>query len=388
MLFENLSIPGILGPHDICTAGNTISRVEPTGAISKKSEDSRLEFKEAMVFPGLINSHDHLDFNLFPQLGRKIFCNYREWGLELQQNFKSEIQQIRQIPQALRTCWGIYKNLINGFTTVVNHGDPLVISDSPILVVQENNILHSVGFERNWIWKLNNPFAQKLPYVVHVGEGTDKKSEKEIDKLITWNLFKRKLVGIHGVAMTASQAEKFEALVWCPASNLFMLNKTANIPVISKWTRILFGTDSTLTAGWNAWDHFRRARLATQILDQELFDTLTINAANVWNLPGSGTLLPGMKADLVIARTNAKPSWDSFFALNPKDIMLVMQEGKVRLYDRDLEADMKSNSKLHSDKFSEIRVGNSAKLVSGNLPGLLSKIRTYNPAIEAFWESN
>jgi hypothetical protein len=292
-----------------------------------------------------------------------------------------------QIPQPLRTTWGIYKNLINGFTTVVNHGDPLVVSTPPIHVIQENNILHSVGFEKNWIWKLNNPWARKLPFVVHVGEGTDKKAKKEIDQLIRWNLFKRKLVGVHGVAMTAKQAERFEALIWCPESNYFMLGKTTDIPAIRKATQILFGTDSALTAGWNAWDHFRRARLISQVEDQELFEMLTTNAARCWNLPLSGSLHPGMKAELVFARINGSPSWDTFFAINPADILFILQEGKIRLFDQELEPAIQRNFKIPVDNFSKIRIGKSEKFVFGNLPGLLSKIRNYYPKFEPSWEA-
>src|SRR6516164_1502609 len=105
MLFQNLSIPGKPGLHDISTEQDLIRRVDPAGLTHKKTEDVWLEFRDAIVFPGLINSHDHLDFNLFPQLGNKIFSNYRVWGHELQKNFKNEIQQIRQIPQPLRTGW-------------------------------------------------------------------------------------------------------------------------------------------------------------------------------------------------------------------------------------------------------------------------------------------
>src|SRR6202007_1168364 len=107
--------------------------------------------------------------------------------------------------------------------------------------------LHSVGFEKKWRLKLNNPFKQKLPVVIHTGEGTDRRANKEIDRLTGWNLLGRKLIGIHGVAMASHQAEKFRALVWCPQSNDFLLGKTAPVNRIEKYTDILFGTDSTLT---------------------------------------------------------------------------------------------------------------------------------------------
>ena len=42
-----------------------------------------INFENAIAFPGLINSHDHLDFNLFPQTGNRIYNNYTEWGKDI-----------------------------------------------------------------------------------------------------------------------------------------------------------------------------------------------------------------------------------------------------------------------------------------------------------------
>jgi cytosine/adenosine deaminase-related metal-dependent hydrolase len=386
MLFQNLNMPDKPGIYDISTDNDLIQSIAAAGELNNNPGDFRLEFKDAMAFPGLINSHDHLDFNLFPQFDNGKFNNYRDWAHDLHENFKAEIQQVMRVPQTLRTSWGTYKNLINGFTTVVNHGDPLLISSSPIKIIQEYNVIHSVGFEKNWIWKLNNPLAGKHPFIVHVGEGTDNRAVEEINQLIRWNLLKRKLVGVHGVAMTGNQAAKFKALIWCPESNFFMFGMTADIPTIIQRTRILFGTDSTLTAGWNAWEHFRRARLISKVSDKELFDMLTIHGADCWNRQQTGRLEANMKADMVIARINGSPSWNSFYAIDPDDILLVLQQGEIRLFDQELEAALRAQFEISPDSFSKIRIGNSEKFVEGNLPGLMDKIRTHYPKFESEWK--
>src|SRR4029077_6161910 len=114
------------------------------------------------------------------------------------------------------TEWGMYKNLIAGVTTVVNHGTRLNIGNPLINIYQESQNLHSVKFEKGWKWKLNNPLLKNKDCVIHTGEGSDKQSSVEIDHLLNFNLLKRNLVGVHGVAMNASQARKFKGLVWCP----------------------------------------------------------------------------------------------------------------------------------------------------------------------------
>src|SRR5476651_34176 len=112
-------------------------------------------FSGAVAFPGLINSHDHLDFNLFPQLGTKTYNNYTEWGRHIHKAYKGEIADVLKIPGLLRAGWGIYKNLLCGVTTVVNHGEKLATHDDLITVFEETQSLHSVHFEKRWRFKLN-----------------------------------------------------------------------------------------------------------------------------------------------------------------------------------------------------------------------------------------
>ena len=93
-----------------------------------------------------------------------------------------------------------------------------------ITVLQNNYCLHSIQFEKKWKLKLNRIIIKNQPFVIHIGEGTDDAAKTEIDELIKWNFLKRKIIGVHGVAMTEEQATAFKALVWCPASNYFLLN--------------------------------------------------------------------------------------------------------------------------------------------------------------------
>ncbi|NNU33993.1 hypothetical protein HK413_07175 [Mucilaginibacter sp. S1162] len=131
-----------------------------------------------------------MDFNLFPQLGNRYYNSYTEWGKHIQTNYKDEIAAVLKVPLNLRVEWGIFKNLLCGVTTVVNHGEPLPIANAPINVEQCHSI-HSVQFEKRWKLKLNNPLKRKLPVVIHVGEGSDEQSKREIDTLIRWNLLKK-----------------------------------------------------------------------------------------------------------------------------------------------------------------------------------------------------
>jgi len=347
-----------------------IAQVLP-GHFHDKTGDLNLIFDNAIVFPGLINSHDHLDFNLFPPLAGRVFKNYTEWGVHIHVKYKDIIDSVLRIPEPLRIQWGIYKNLLCGVTTVVNHGKRIKAPNDLITVFQNCQSIHSVHFEKRWRVSLNNPLKKNLPAVIHCGEGTDDLSRNEIDQLLRSNILKRSIVAVHGVAMNEDQAKQFKALVWCPESNCFLLNKTAPIDHLRKDLPILFGTDSTLTGDWNIWNHIRKGNQTKLLSDQELFYSLTISPANTWGL-NTGAIAEGMDADLVISKA------ESFLATDPQNILLVMHKGHISLFDETLLPYLKA---INTNVYSTISIGNSIKYVKGNLRELMGKIKQFHPEV-------
>ncbi len=348
-------------------------------SLSDVSNSIQIKFEDAIVFPGLINSHDHLDYNSFPQLGNKVYNNYVKWGEDIHKQNKDVINKVLKIPKELRVKWGIYKNLLNGITTVVNHGPKLQVDNDLITVWQECHTLHSVQLEKKWKIKLNLPFVKRQAFAVHIGEGTDASADKEIDELITWNLFNRELIGIHAIAMNEKQAEKFKAIVWCPDSNYFLIGKTAAISKLKHKTKILFGTDSTVSSNWNLWEHLRLARQEKMVDDVELFNMLTNVAADVWGITGCGALIKDSVADIVVAKNKKGISgMDSFFALNPEDILMVVHNGQILLFDEEVLPQL-SNSGMALNAFHKIAIKGISKYVIGNLPELIKSIKEYYP---------
>ncbi|MDN3547999.1 amidohydrolase family protein [Mucilaginibacter aquaedulcis] len=355
---------------------NKINNVSPTNTIDD-TDTLQLYFNDALVFPGLINSHDHLDFNLFPKLGKRIYTNYTQWGAYIHQQFKYEINNVLQVPSELRIKWGIYKNLLCGVTTVVNHGERLSLDDALITVYEDTHDLHSPAFEKAWKLKINNPLKRKLSVVIHTGEGTDEEAGDEIHRLISWNILHRNLIGIHGVAMNTQQANHFKAIVWCPQSNYFLLNKTAPIHQLKHNTSVIFGTDSTLTSDWNIWEHIALARKTSLLTDEELYNSLTIEPSKTWGL-NTGQLTPGKDADIVITRRkDKKKDLDAFYEVSPADILLIMHQGKIRLFEQELLPQLAPD--LRGMHFSLVKINGSFKYVEGNLEALISEIREYLP---------
>ena len=346
-----------------------------------KNNEIILEFKNALAFPGLINSHDHLEFNLFPKLGHKKYEDYIEWGEDIHLKNKNIINEVQAVPFNLRYAYGIYKNLLNGITSVLHHGKNIETENKLIDVITEYKYLHSVQLEKRWKLKLNNLFNRKL-ILIHIGEGRNEKSHDEIDRLIKWNLFKKHLIGIHSIMMDERQAGSFKAVIWCPDSNEFLYGLTCKADVLKNNTSLLFGTDSNVSADWSIWNHLRFARNLKLLSDTELFDSLTISPSNIWKLPNTGLIKEGFKANLIVAENkNSKNVFDSFFSLNSEDILLVLKNGNIVLFDTSIRHQLNS-SRFNFNLFTKIRLNGKTKFVLGRLDELCSSIKKIYPAAD------
>jgi cytosine/adenosine deaminase-related metal-dependent hydrolase len=377
MLLKNLEIIGHNKKQCIQLRDGYIKEI--AGQIDSPDE-LVLKFEDVIAFPGLINSHDHLDFNSFPRLGNRKYANYVEWGNDIHDQDKEQIRKVLNIPQELRIRWGVYKNLLNGITTVVNHGPKLHVDEDLISIFQDCHSIHSIRLEKRWWLRLNKPRKGRLPFVSHVGEGTDPASHNEIDRLLKWNVTGQELIGVHGVAMSERQAAKFAALVWSPDTNFFLLGKTAPIDKLKENCPVIFGTDSTLTGSWNLFEQLRIAKNTGMASGEELYKMVTATPASVWKMHDRGKLVKGMRADLVIARKPGSDALNDFHKLNPEDILLVVHHGNIMLFDDSLKPQLILSHYPTVDFFS-IGINGSRKFVKGDLPGLMNQISQHYPDV-------
>jgi cytosine/adenosine deaminase-related metal-dependent hydrolase len=359
--------------RDLVVSGATLERVLPKGEADARRYGPRLDLEGMIAFPGLVNSHDHLEFNLYPPLGHRKYADYVEWGGDIHRQDRELIASVERVPRHIRFRWGALKNLLSGVTAVVHHGEEAdVPRDLSVDVVHATSI-HSVRQGHGWRRRLN-ALIDRSPYVAHVGEGTSPDAHREVDTLLRWNLLRRSLIGVHAMAVRPDQAAYFRALVWCPVSNELLYGRTADVGTLREQTTILFGTDSTLTGDWNIWHHLRRARSLGPLDDRRLFDAVTKDASLVWGEAGRGVIADGRSADIVVARKTRERRWDAFFAVEPEDIALVLKRGLPVLSDMSLDVPAPPG------QWSRVRVGERVKRVADDVPGLVSRIRSYGVA--------
>src|SRR5215471_15121010 len=197
-----------------------------------------LEVGKTLAFPGLINSHDHLEFNCYPPLGNPPYADFLAWGPNVHRDNNQLIAGVERLPRSTRVEIGILKNLLWGVTSVVHHGNRVSAGASTsIELISWLDCLHSPELER-WASAEFLKFWRNQPVVAHIAEGRTQESRRRALSFMRLNRFHRRLIGVHGVALEGPDFAKLDALVWCPSSNFFLLGQTADIAAAKRHTPI------------------------------------------------------------------------------------------------------------------------------------------------------
>ncbi len=283
------------------------------------------------IYPGLINSHDHLEMNLYPRLGHPPYENYMQWGNDIYKPHESPLREIEKIDINDRLQWGGLRNLMSGVTTVVHHNPwkrTLENRNFPVKVSKNFAWSHSLGFGKN----IQNDFPKNpdTPFVIHAAEGVDELAYDEITKLEELGVLKKNTVLIHAIALGQKEmdilASRHCAMVWCPASNLFLFGQTAKIGTIKKIMPTALGSDSTLTGSPTLLDEMRCAHQTGLASPQEIFDMVTTIPAQIFKLP-KPQLYPGAIADLMITPMLHPNYFENLQIVTPADIGVTFING-------------------------------------------------------------
>ena len=291
-----------------------------------------------LALPGLLNAHDHLEFALFPRLGKGGYRNFLEWAEDIHLPGASPVFEHRQIPREVRLWWGGIRNLLSGVTTVCHHNPyeaRVFEKDFVVRVLREYGWAHSLAMDAEVaVKKQNTPKGQ--PFLVHLAEGVDEQSAKEVFELHRSGALDDETIIIHGLALGKKGRALLRAanagLVWCPSSNVFLFGRTLTSEDIRSSRRVAIGSDSPLTAKGDLLDELHFARENSGLPTEELYNSVTARPSELLRLKnGEGSLRLGAQGDLFAVRDTGLSPADSLIGLTYQDIELVLIGGRVHM---------------------------------------------------------
>jgi cytosine/adenosine deaminase-related metal-dependent hydrolase/ubiquinone/menaquinone biosynthesis C-methylase UbiE len=333
-----------LGPADSVVAeifieGGHLDKIHTEGGSRSPSRsDVSVDLQDHLVFPGFINAHDHLEFALFPRMGRGGYRNFLEWAEDIHQTYATEIARQRQVPKQVRLWWGGIRNLLCGVTTVCHHNPyeaEVFENEFVVKVLRKFGWSHSLSLDPSTPYK-KHATCKGQPFLLHSGEGIDATSAEEIFELHRTGVLDAETIIIHGVGMGEEGKDLLRkvgaGLVWCPSSNLFLFGNTIAAEEIRSFANVALGSDSPLTANGDLLDEVCCAYKELNANPADLYDHITIQAAKLLRLrSGEGSLRIGSSGDLVAVRDTGRTPAETLVSLSHNEVELVLLGGRVQL---------------------------------------------------------
>lgn len=285
-----------------------------------------------LILPGLINSHDHLEFSLFPRLGSGPYPNATVWANDIYRPAEPPVSEHLELAKSVRLLCGAIKNLISGVTSVLHHNpyDPIFEQSFPVRVIRRFGWSHSLAFSRDlagdWV---RTPSG--APFFIHACEGTDAPAAAELYQLDAAGLLGPSTVLVHGVAIDKAGLDLVKkrgaSLVWCPSSNHFTLGRSLSRDAFDSGIPIALGTDSALTATGDLVDEIQVAR--REVAAERLYGMVTDTAARILRLTdGEGAIRKDGVADLLILPDRGGRPAEALLNLQPEAVFI---GGRIKL---------------------------------------------------------
>jgi cytosine/adenosine deaminase-related metal-dependent hydrolase len=235
----------------------------------------------------------------------------------------------------------------------------------PIRVVKRYCWSHSLLLDGEAVGREYRRTPRNWPWIIHLAEGTDADAATELDRLDRLGCLGANTVIVHGVGLSATDRAKLldkgAALIWCPASNLFMLGETAQVSELAGAGRVALGSDSRLSGEPDLLAEIKVAYETKQVSANELFRMVTSDAAAILRLPHAGRIAQGFPADVTIFSSRRDKPFDNIVTARRSDVRLMLIAGRPLVGDPDMSpvfaAAQVAAEKVHVDGCEKLMAG-------------------------------
>jgi len=328
-------------------------------ALPPGAENAPVVDTGGVIYPGLIDIHNHPEYAMYPLLPlKRRYLDRYEWRyydddyakrITNQQSFITGAKYLNLYPEVGR--YGELKALVAGTTSLQGMrkdqpyaAEGCLVRNTETASVGAVKVTSQLDMPRDSAeWDALRKTVAAGPTVMHVGEGNGFRMAREYESLKLSAANSANLTVIHGVGLGAAELEEMakqhSKLVWSPLSNFLLYGSTAAIDVArSKQVGLVLapdwapsGTKSAL-AELKVADLVSRHALATKLSDLELVSMVTRNPADAlgWG-DRLGRIAPGYLADLVVLDARQADPYRNLIDAVEENVRLVAIEG-IALY--------------------------------------------------------
>ena len=329
------------------------------------AEWPRVETK-GTIFPGLIDLHNHLPYNMLPFWSVNRAYNIRgEWQNHMP-DYALNVLRPHQIlsrhpdkdyPRAMAR-YAECRSLLGGVTTGQGVAAKLAIGDP----VAYAGLVRNIEFPDDPSWPaatgrthdfagtdevktvLVPELAKNKPYLYHLSEGRSAYARRHFLNLkisdSEWAI-NRWLIGVHCVGLEAEDLDVFKAaagIVWSPTSNLLLYGDTAKFDDIKqRGIPLSLGVDWSPSGCKNILGELKVALKISQhhgnvFSHADLVAMCTSNPATMiaWD-DKVGRIKEGLRADLLVIDGVHEDPYLALIQARENDIDSVLVDGIVRL---------------------------------------------------------
>ncbi len=279
------------------------------------------------------------------------YTNVYQWLADLHSSSERYDRQRNSVDDIYEL--GMYRNLLSGVTTVADHlwriNGAEFFTRFPIDVLFEYGRTWTPREPTAWGDDIPTEYDRAVrtgtPYIIHLAEGVDPETTREMDVLLTANALGRNTLIVHGISLRPddmhAMATVGASVCWCPASNLYLYEHTADIPaLVQAGVNVTLGTDSSLSGGIDLLDELRTAQrvLYDQFCEppdgspsvaQWLVESVTVRAAYaLLREDRCGRIAPGYTADLLVLPDSGQDPYSSLIEAQVSDIALLCRAGR------------------------------------------------------------
>jgi 5-methylthioadenosine/S-adenosylhomocysteine deaminase len=370
----------IITPSGVIDDGTIAIRGGNIDAVGKREAGAVSIDTGGIIFPGLIDLHNHITWNALPRwTPPSLTRNRYEWQ-EMPEYAKALNDPHGALVAAGLNCdlnrYGELKEIVNGATSTVGS-----IRDECIRGLARNlEFLSELGpgstlgqeTFRNEVFPFEvrsscgeqslrdvgrpledcalNPGEVKPAVlrasVSHVGEGIDASARREFTMFVAHGYLKAGNNIIHGVGLRAPQFAQMAAagvgLIWSPRSNVELYGRTVDvdaaraagvtIAIAPDWSPS--GSSGMLAEiAWaDRWQRDPKNAVKTRFTSKQLVEMATEIPARLARIDDRvGRLAPGYAADLIVMRRPAGApgvtAYDALVRQSPADLLLVVVGG-------------------------------------------------------------